>query len=439
MNLRTIPRYGVRSVPGDEKEIIRAFRRGEAVAGPAINEFETQFANYHYMEHAVATSYGRMAFYYILRAFNFPPGSEIIFPALTFWAVPEMARQAGYRPVFVDVDPLTFNIDPGQIQNAITEQTRAIVPTHLYGRPCDMTAVMEIADRNDLFVIEDCAQAAGAHGRGRLVGTFGDASFFSFQLLKGLNTYGGGMVLTDNPVLAASVRAQRDAEPLPTAAEVALRFAGGIVSRIGISPKGFTFWGFPIQAGASFFGDYDLSRFIWEKIRPLNPLPASYRRQYSNAQALLGIRALAQLDRFNSRSRAHAIAYSNRLADCQSVKTPETDDLGESVFYQYCIYLSDAAKASRRAIRRGVDFETTHVDVCSSLPLFSEFAADCPGAELTAKALQLPVYSRLRDSDVERVLRVVRDVTSDLPPLRTPNVTRFATSKDLPNGRRAPA
>src|SRR5690349_8110730 len=91
MNLRSIPRYGVRSLPGDEKVVVAAFRRGEAVSGPAIAEFENEFATFHGMEHATATSFGRMAFYYILRAFNFPSGSEIIFPALTFWVMPEIA------------------------------------------------------------------------------------------------------------------------------------------------------------------------------------------------------------------------------------------------------------------------------------------------------------------------------------------------------------
>src|SRR6266496_5181134 len=139
MNLRTIARYGVRSVPGEEKEVIAAFRRGEAVEGPAVAEFENRFAGYHYMEHAVAASFGRMAFNYILRALDFPAGSEIILPALTFWVVPEIARRVGLRPVFVDVDPATFNLDPRHIKAAITERTRAIVPTHLYGQPCQMT------------------------------------------------------------------------------------------------------------------------------------------------------------------------------------------------------------------------------------------------------------------------------------------------------------
>jgi dTDP-4-amino-4,6-dideoxygalactose transaminase len=109
----------------------------------------------------------------------------------------------------------------------------------------------------------------------------------------------------------------------------------------------------------------------------------------------------------------------------------------EHVFYQYCVYISDSARASRRAIRRGVDFETTHVDVCSSLPLFKEFAASCPGAELTEAALQLPVYSRLRKSDVERVLRVVRDVTGDLAPLGRIGKLQFAVATQVTHGKRA--
>src|SRR6478736_95870 len=119
--MRAIARYGVRTIPGDEKELVAAFRRGEAVEGPAIKEFENRFAEYHGMDHAVSASFGRMAFYYILRALDLPPGSEIVFPALTFWVVPEIARRAGLTPVFVDIDPLTFNIDPWRIEAAITE------------------------------------------------------------------------------------------------------------------------------------------------------------------------------------------------------------------------------------------------------------------------------------------------------------------------------
>src|SRR5438034_3878645 len=111
------------------------------------------------MDEAVATSFGRMAFYYILRALDLPAGSEIIFPALTFWVVPEMARVAGLRPVFCDIDPYTYNINPDAIEPLITERTRAIVPTHLYGQPCDMEPIMKVSRERHLEVIEDCAHA----------------------------------------------------------------------------------------------------------------------------------------------------------------------------------------------------------------------------------------------------------------------------------------
>ena len=429
--MRTIARYGVRSVPGDEKEIIAAFRRGEAVEGPAIAEYEGRFAEYCRMDHAVTASFGRMACYYILRAFELPAASEIIFPALTFWVVPEIARRAGLTPVFVDVDPTTFNLDPSKVEAAITERTRAIMPTHLYGQPCEMTEIMRIAEKYNLIVVEDCAQAAGARYRGRRVGTFGNASFFSFQLLKGINTYGGGMAVTNDARLAARVREQARSEPKQTSSDLVKRFLTGFAVRCGVSPKGFSFWGFPIQASASLFGHYDFSKYLWEKIRPLDPFPRAYRQRYSNVQAIVGIRGLAKLDEFNARSRSHAQRYTQGLADCRAVMLPRVLPNSEHVYYQYCIYVSDPVRASQRAIRRGVDFETTHVDVCSSLPLFGDFAANCPGAEITEQALQLPVYSRLRTSDVERVLRVVREVTRDLLPVTDLHRPPFALARDL--------
>jgi perosamine synthetase len=411
---RTIARYGVRSVPGDEKVIVAAFRRGEAVSGPAIAEFEGRFADYHQLGYATATSFGRMAFHYILRALDFPEGSEIIFPALTFWVVPEIARRAGLRPVFVDVDPASFNMDPAKVEAVVTQQTRAIVPTHLYGQPCAMTEIMRLAERHNLVVIEDCAQAVGARYRGRRVGTFGTASFFSFQMLKGINTYGGGMALTNDATLGRQIRELAMEEPAPGTKDLFKHFATAYAARVGVSPKGFTFCGFPLQSAASFFGNHDLSRYVWEKIRPLDSFPRTYHQRYSNVQALIGLRGLAKLDEFNARAREHAAQYTRALANCRYIKTPFVIPAAEHVYYQYCIYTTNPALTSRRVIRRGVDIETTHVDVCSKLKLFAEFAVTCPGAEATEKALQLPVYSRLRSSDVDRVLHAVLAASGSL-------------------------
>src|SRR5262245_33829763 len=173
---KAIPRYGVRFVPGSLDSALTALREGRGVQGPEIREFEQRFAAYHGTPGAVTASYGRMAFYYILRALRLPQGSEIIFPALTFWVIPEMARICGLHPVFVDVDSRTFNIDPEKIEQAITPRTRAIVPTHLYGQPCDMSPIISIARAHNLIVIEDCAHALGATYHGTRTGTFGDAA-----------------------------------------------------------------------------------------------------------------------------------------------------------------------------------------------------------------------------------------------------------------------
>src|SRR5712671_6331523 len=143
--LTAITRYGVRVPPHTDEIIERCTARGEVTQGPLIAEFERAFEARLGSGTAVATSYGRMAFFHILRALDLPAGSEIVIPALTFWVIPELARQAGLRPVFADVDPATFTLDPAALERAITPATRAVVPTHLYGLPCDMDAVMAIA------------------------------------------------------------------------------------------------------------------------------------------------------------------------------------------------------------------------------------------------------------------------------------------------------
>lgn len=419
---RTIARYGCRSAPGDEKVVIEAFRRGEAVSGPAIEEYEIEFARFHQMEYATAASFGRMAFHYILQALDLPVGSEIIFPALTFWVIPEIARRSGLRPVFVDVDPATFNLDPAKVEAALSEHTRAIVPTHLYGRPCAMSEIMKIAEKHDLVVIEDCAQAIGARYRGKKVGTFGTASLFSFQLLKGINTYGGGMALTNDTSLARNIRDLAAKEAPPSVKDLLRRFVIGYGARVAVSPKVFTFWGYPLQGASSLLGKYDFSKYVWEKIRPLERFPHTYHQRYSNVQALLGLRGLANLDRYNDLCRQHAVQYNRGLIDCRTIRTPYVPAEIDPVYYQYSVYTSDPELLSRRSIRRGVDIETTHVDVCSKLELFKDYRAECPGAEATEHSLQLPVYSRLRVSDIDRILRVMREASKDLPPIGSKTV-----------------
>src|SRR5436190_19731566 len=312
--LNAISRYGPRVIPNTMQVIADAERRGELVDGPQIAAFEAAFASRLGAVHATATSYGRMAFYYILKALNLPAGGEVVMPALTFWVMPEMARRAGLTPVFADVDPTTFNVTPAAIERAMTSNTVAVVPTHLWGLPCDIDEIAELAQRRGVAVIEDCAHALGAVYRGRPVGTFGDAAIFSFQTLKPLNAYGGGMAVVREPALAARVAALAGAEPAPAITRVKQRLWHGRVLRLATRPDVFTWTLFPLlYAGTRLHWSIDM--YFWEAIRPLDPFPEDYRERMSNVQAAIALEGLGRLNEWNALRQQHANRMNRMLAD----------------------------------------------------------------------------------------------------------------------------
>ena len=179
--------------------ILDAVSRGRYILGPNVQAFEREFADYCGANHAVGVGNGTDALHLALRALGIGPGDEVITTPFTFIATAEAISLVGAKPVFVDIDPLTFNMDPAGMESAITERTRAILPVHLYGQPCDMDRIMDLARRHGLLVVEDCAQAVGATYKGRRVGTIGDIGCFSFFPSKNLGTMGdGGMVVTNN-------------------------------------------------------------------------------------------------------------------------------------------------------------------------------------------------------------------------------------------------
>src|ERR1700730_10122821 len=362
--LTAISRYGARVLPNTEEIVADCKARGELIQGPQIARFEDAFVRRFGTGHSIATSYGRMAFYYVLKALALPAGSEIVVPALTFWVVPELARVAGLKVVFADVDPRTFTIDPGSLERAITPATRAVVPTHLYGLSCDMDAIMAIASRHHLRVIEDCAHALGATFDGRPVGTFGDAGFFSFQTLKPLNCYGGGLALVRDADVAARVRAQADREPWPDEKRVDNRLLLGRVQRIFIKPRVFTISAFPILWVSSLVGA-NPDVYLWETIRSLTPLPDNYTERFPNVQAAIGVAALDQLDGWTARTRQHARVMDQALGDLPGIAIPQAPPDRTHVYYQYCVHGPKRDEMVVRCVRRGIDIETLHVDVCS--------------------------------------------------------------------------
>ena len=419
--MAAIARFGTRVVPHLSHIIEDCRERGTLVQGPHIEAFEHEFAEVLGSGHVktCSTEYGRMALYFIVKAMDFPPGSEVIVPALTFWVVPEIARVAGLTPVFADVNPATFTLDPAAMERAITPKTRAVLPTHLYGMACDMDSILDIARRHNLKVIEDCAHSLGAMYQDRAVGTLGDASFFSFQAFKPLNTYGGGLAWMRDAGLAARVGAMAEQEPWPSEKRVESILRAGKWQQTFIRPKVFTCSLFPIWYAASFVNAKPEKR-LWEDVRRLDPLPGKYRGRFTNVQAAIGRAGLRNLPAFIERTRRHAQILDNLLGDMDGITLPQAPPQRTHVYYQYCAYVPDNETLVKRCIRRGVDVAPMHVDVCTRMELFDWNGPPAPGAEKASTAVQLPVYESLSDRDIERVGRLVRQQVARLNgPVRT--------------------
>ncbi|MGD1809405.1 DegT/DnrJ/EryC1/StrS family aminotransferase [Dapis sp. BLCC M126] len=180
---------------------------GRYIGGYIVDDFEQQFAKYIKVSHCVSCNSGTDALFLALRAVNIGPGDEVITTPFTFFATTEVISAVGATPIFIDIDPQTFNLDIEQLEAAITEKTKAILPVHLFGQPVNMTQLMAIARQYNLIVIEDCAQATGAEWHNQKVGSFGDIGCFSFFPTKNLGAFGdGGALTTNNPAIAAQVR-----------------------------------------------------------------------------------------------------------------------------------------------------------------------------------------------------------------------------------------
>lgn len=186
----------------------RVFARSWYIEGEEDKAFEQAFARYCHADHCVGVGNGLDALFFVLKAWGIGEGDEVIVPSNTYIATALAVTYVGATPVFVEPDIRTFNIDPGKIEAAITAKTKAIMPVHLYGQPCDMDLIMEIAKKYHLHVLEDCAQAHGATYKGQVIGSFGDASGFSFYPGKNLGALGdAGATVTNDKALADKVRA----------------------------------------------------------------------------------------------------------------------------------------------------------------------------------------------------------------------------------------
>src|SRR5262245_12965661 len=186
--------------------VSEVIRSGWLTMGPKTFDFEREFARYVGAQHAVAVSTGTAALHLALEAAGIGAGDEVLLPTTTFTATAEAVIYTGARPVLVDIDPLTMNIDPQDAARRITGRSKAIIPVHLGGQPCDMQQLHSLARRHDLRVVEDAAHALPSEYQGRKIGQISEFTCFSFYATKTLTTGEGGMVTTDNPAAAERMR-----------------------------------------------------------------------------------------------------------------------------------------------------------------------------------------------------------------------------------------
>jgi dTDP-4-amino-4,6-dideoxygalactose transaminase len=340
------------------------------IGGPAVRALEEALARRVGCAHAVAVSSGTDALLATLMALGIGPGDEVIVPAFTFSATASVVVRVGATPVFVDVRPDTFNIDPQGIRRAITPRTRAVIPVHLFGLCADADALTEAVKGSGAAIVEDAAQAIGARYHGRAAGTFGRAACLSFYPTKNLGGFGeGGMVLTDDAALCDTLRQVRN--------------------------------------------HGEAQRYACERIG------ANFRLDTMKAAILLV--KLRYLDRFTARRRRNADGYHAWLAGTE-VRTPVVPEGHEPVYHQYTVLAP-----RREALRSYLSDHGISTAVYYPIPLhlqkpfasLGNRAGDLPVAEdLSGRVVSLPCHPMLTDEDVYEVSRHIHAFYGTSPPAR---------------------
>jgi len=332
--------------------------------GKFIPEFEDQFAQYCGKKYGVATSNGTVALHLALTALEIGPGDEVIVPTLTFIATANAVRYTGAKPVFVDSHPDYWCIDPGKIEEAITPRTKAIIPVHLYGHPADMDPIMDIAERHNLFVVEDAAEAHGAEYKGRRVGSFGDISCFSFYGNKIITTGEGGMCLTDDKKLAQQMKILRDH---------------------GVNPNK-RYW-------------YDVIGF-------------NYRM--TNLQAGIGVAQLKKLDLFIEKKRQIAAWYSRELkhlVDQGIIKVSPEMHWAKNVYWMYSILIENSFGITKKELMKklaGNRIETRPFFYpIHTMPPYKIDQRFEVAEELSKKGINLPSAVNLTPENVREIVNQI--------------------------------
>lgn len=335
--------------------------------GKYIVSFEASFSKACGQKHGIACTSGTTALHLILHAAGITCGDEVIVPTSTIISNANAVALTGAKPVFIDSEPRTWNLDPSLIEEKITERTKAITPVHLYGHPCDMDAVRQVADRYDLWIIEDAAEAFGATYKGNAAGSLGDAAAFSLYANKMITTGEGGMVVTDNDELADLMRSLRD-----------LAFS-----------KETHFWH--------------------------HYLGFNYRM--TNLQAAIGLAQLEKSEELINRRIRNADLYDAGLKEIPGIILPPRTEGIKNVFWMYSILIDDRFGVDRDRLitdlgLRGIEAKTFFIPLHLQPIYFDpQQEADFPVAEnLACRGLYLPSSGALTEDEIDYVVQTIREI-----------------------------
>lgn len=387
---------------------------------PKVQEFERTFARFIGVKHAVMTPSARYAFYLILKAHGIGPGDEVVIPGLTYFAIPSIAVTAGVTPVFADVGLRSHVLDPAAFEAAITPNTRAVVPTHLYGTPCDLDRICPIARRHGIKVIEDCAQSTGARYKGLRVGSFGDAAYYTFGLTKNMTTLTGAMVTTDDDDVAERIRATIDAgapAPLARARKEAIT---GLAMKVATHPLVYPLTLHPVIVLGNKLGDDPIHDRFGEPEVLYAELPKSFQQNRPRAvQAAVGLQQLARVDGLNASRARNGRFLDDHLANVPNLTVPEYPEGAEPIYMSFVVHHERRDDLMAALRKRGVDTTTGYMNDCSDHPLFPKFRRPCANAaEIKRTQLHVPVHPSLDERDLAHMVEAVRSACLEIG--RTP-------------------
>jgi len=381
-----------------------------------VEQYEAQFAEWFDVNCAFSFWKGRVALYAILKAMGIGIDDEVILPGYTCVMDVNPIKYLGAKPVYVDIERNTFNMNAGLLEDKITTNTKVIIAQHTYGYPCEMDAIMDIAGRHDVPVVEDCCLAFGSKYKGRTVGTFGKAAYFSFQWNKPYTTGLGGMAITNDADLAEKIQTvQTEMMCAPSGKEVFMLWAQLIVYRLFIYPRttalAQTLFRYLTKKGAV-VGSSSTSEF--EAV-----MASDFFKGLSAVQARSGVRQLKRIEANISHRKRMADFYDGLLQEKGWQGRKFDKAAMESVMVRYPVRIAEKAKALSEAAKGGVElgswFECPLHPIETLLAAYDYEIGMCPEAERAgAEVINLPVHPRAGEKTARRSVEFISRFTEIL-------------------------